>query len=395
MSSDEVSSDVVVIGGGISGLSFAYKIASLGKSVTVLEAKAQAGGCVRSEQFEDYWIELGAHTAYNSYGGFIEMIESTNKIDTLLPRERVSFNILAEGKQQSIVSRLGFIEAALSVPKALWLKRDEMSVRDYYGGILGKGNYERLMRHALAAVPSQHVDDFPANMLFKSRPRRKDIIRSYSLTGGLQSPLNEIGRLPGITVETNARVASIDHSDNRYQVRCEDGRTFESEAIGIAVPCPVATGLLGYIAPSAASALAEIESTGIDSMGVVVPAESVSFEPIAGLIAVDEPFFSVVSRDVVKDEKRRGFTFHFRPGTDEETRISSIERVLETNQFLHRASAVHTLPSPRMGHADRVAGAESALPDGCFLLGNYFEGLSMEDCVQRSFTQVDRYVRGS
>jgi protoporphyrinogen oxidase len=86
-----MSNEVVVIGGGISGLSFAYKMASLGKSVTVLEAKGQPGGCVRSEQFEDYWIELGAHTAYNSYGGFIEIIESTNRIDTLVPREPISF----------------------------------------------------------------------------------------------------------------------------------------------------------------------------------------------------------------------------------------------------------------------------------------------------------------
>jgi protoporphyrinogen oxidase len=281
------------------------------------------------------------------------------------------------------------------VPKALWLKRDEMSVRDYYGGILGKGNYERLMRHALAAVPSQYVDDFPANMLFKSRPRRKDIMRSYSLTGGLQSPLNEVARLPGVSVETNARVASIDRSDDLYQVRCEDGRTFESDVIGMAAPCPVATGLLGYVAPGAASALSEIESTSIDSMGVVVPADAISFEPIAGLIAVDECFFSVVSRDVVKDEKRRGFTFHFRPGTDETTRVSAIERVLETDQFLHRASASHTLPSPRMGHSDRVSRAEAALPAGCFLLGNYFEGLSMEDCVQRSFMQVNQYVTGT
>ena len=36
----------------------------------------------------------------------------------------------------------------------------------------------------LSAVPSQSADEFPADMLFKKRSRRKDVMRSFTLKGG-------------------------------------------------------------------------------------------------------------------------------------------------------------------------------------------------------------------
>ena len=64
------SHDVLVVGGGISGLSLAWKAAQDGKRVLVLEKSARLGGCLHSERTADgYWFELGAHTTYNSYGG--------------------------------------------------------------------------------------------------------------------------------------------------------------------------------------------------------------------------------------------------------------------------------------------------------------------------------------
>ena len=79
--------DVVVIGGGISGLAFALKAAQSGKRVTVLERGDRLGGCIHSERAPSgYWFELGAHTASNSYGGFLDLAVAAGAVPAM--RER-------------------------------------------------------------------------------------------------------------------------------------------------------------------------------------------------------------------------------------------------------------------------------------------------------------------
>ena len=57
---------------GVSGLSYAFRAAKAGRKVLVIEREAaRVGGCLHSHRLADgYWFELGAHTTYNSYGGF-------------------------------------------------------------------------------------------------------------------------------------------------------------------------------------------------------------------------------------------------------------------------------------------------------------------------------------
>ena len=66
--------EVVVVGAGISGLSFAWKAAQTGRQVLVLEERDRIGGCIYSCRYDDgYWYELGAHTVYNSYSGLLDI----------------------------------------------------------------------------------------------------------------------------------------------------------------------------------------------------------------------------------------------------------------------------------------------------------------------------------
>jgi UDP-galactopyranose mutase len=113
----------------------------------------------------------------------------------------------------------------------------------------------------------------------------------------------------------------------------------------------------------------------------------------AFLVPASDSFFSCVTRDPFPDATRRAFTFHFRAGLTREERlrrVCDVLRVQETD-LLHLVEKSVRLPAPKRDHAAKVAAIESALAGTRLgLCGNYFEGLAIEDCVQRAFSEWRR-----
>ena len=60
MSRLPASADVVIVGGGISGLAVAQKLCAAGATVAVLEARPRVGGRLLSHTSEDGLVDLGA-----------------------------------------------------------------------------------------------------------------------------------------------------------------------------------------------------------------------------------------------------------------------------------------------------------------------------------------------
>jgi len=92
--------DLLVVGAGISGLSMAYYAAEAGLKVRVLEQEQRPGGCLHSHRFGDasqFWLELGAHSAFNSYGNLLALLESAQGLDRLRKRAKVGFRMFVDG----------------------------------------------------------------------------------------------------------------------------------------------------------------------------------------------------------------------------------------------------------------------------------------------------------
>ena len=75
-------------------------------------------------------------------------------------------------------------------------KMEGETVESYYSKIFGKRNFERVIGPMFNAVICQKSNDFPADMLFKKRARRKEVIKKFSLQGGLQSITDAIAADP-------------------------------------------------------------------------------------------------------------------------------------------------------------------------------------------------------
>ncbi|UFS72006.1 FAD-dependent oxidoreductase [Geomonas sp. RF6] len=390
--------DTIILGGGISGLSLASYSAGAGRSTLVLERAQRPGGCFHSHRFEGsaqgFWLELGAHTCYNSYTGLIGIMEKHGLMPEILPREKVSFKMLVDSRIASITSQLSFPELLTSAWRLFTLKKDGESVSSYYGSIVGKKNYQKVFGPAFNAVISQRADDFPANMLFNKRPRRKDVIKSYTMKGGLQTITDTLATAPGVTLLTGAEVASLKKVGAGYQVELSDGRSFETAALVLATPPAEGSVLLRHIAPEVAGILSRINVETIETVGVAVEKERLKLEPVAGIIAANDIFYSAVSRDTVSHEGYRGFSFHFKAGkATSDEKLKRIAQVLgvgvgDLQQVVQRESR---LPSPVVGNASLTAEIDRLIAgSGLYVTGNYFAGMAIEDCIVRSKAEFAR-----
>lgn len=388
--------DVVVVGGGISGLSFAFEAGRAGRTVLVLEKEARPGGCLATRRAgSGYWFELGAHTCYNSYASFTALLEACGLRDDVQARAKTHLRFLdgdrlVPGSNLGVLLRLfSWPEAAVSLPRMLGATKDGRTVAEFYGRIVGKGNYARVLGPMLSAVPSQSADAFPAGMLFKSRDtRRKDFPRSFTLRDGLQSAADALAKAPKVEVATGRTATSLAAAGSGWVVTTDDGERHEAGLVALATPPGTASALLAQAAPELSEKTAGLREAVVESLGFAVRASKVSRIPVSMfLVPKSDAFHSIVTRDSVPDADWRAFSFHYKPGLAAEGRLARAAQVLGLGRGdLEEVSERRTvLPSPVLGHEAVVAEVDRLLAGKPLaLLGNWFAGLSIEDCVDRS-----------
>ncbi|RQW83076.1 MAG: hypothetical protein EHM79_17075 [Geobacter sp.] len=244
------------------------------------------------------------------------------------------------------------------------------------------------------AVICQKSNEFPADMLFKKRLRRKDVLKKFSLQGGLQSITDTIAADPAIETVAGKEVLVVEFAADVFTVTTTDGSIFQAKYLALATPSGPAAKLLENSFPEIAQKLGSVLAEKIETLGVIVKKEEATIVPIAALAATDEIFYSFVSRDTFPDFLYRAFAFHFKAAAgSREARFQRIAQVIGTGSFKHIASAEHVIPSLRLGHKKIVAELDGLLAGTPLLLtGNYFSGIAIEDCVSRSLHECSRIV---
>jgi len=379
---------LIVIGAGISGLAMAFEAQQAGKAVLVLEKENRIGGCFHSEivpgDGEPFWLEMGTHTCFNSYGRLLNLLAKLDLMDQMLSREKLRYRMLADGRLVSIPSRLHFIELLSHIWRIFSLKKDGRSIADYYGELLGPKNYANVLRHAFNAVVCQPADYMPADMLFRKRARDKSVQRSYTFADGLGRIIAALEQR--LDVKTGQSIHAIHRHAEGYIVETDDG-VYACDKLVLATPAPAASRLLERAHADIAEHLGWVNEVEIESVGIVIRKEALPLAPAAGIIAVDGEFYSAVSRDFLTHPHLRGFTFHFKPGLlsddDKAQRICTVLGI-SSSDLLYVFHKTNRLPAPEMGHHQLIEELDSKLVDlPLALVGNYFDGVAVEDCLER------------
>jgi protoporphyrinogen/coproporphyrinogen III oxidase len=397
--------EVVVIGSGISGLSFAWKAAQAGARVLVLEKQNRIGGCFYSRRYADgFWYELGAHTVYNSYSGMLDIVVASGLTDKLIQRgpSRAHFGLLRDGNVSwltppKILLKLNWLEAAIHAPFGFLRGKKGRTVEQYYSGLLGSGNFRRVLSPFFAAVPSQSANNFPAEgpgSLFKTRPRREEFPRSFGFSGGLQAICDAIAANPAIEIRPGVAVQSLQPIKDGLRIQLENGEELNAAAVAVAATHTESAAILANSFPALSSAIQGLETVTVESLGTRIARSKCWMPECAFVVPVDDIFFSAVTRDPFPDSNWRAFAFHFRAGLTRDQKIRCVCNLLRVapSDLDEITENKTTLPAPRSNHPKVVAEIRKQL-DGCqriALTGNYFNGLAVEDCISQSFSEWQR-----
>jgi len=387
----------LVIGAGISGLGAAYFAARAGVPTLVLERAPRLGGCMHTHVFrelDDFWLEAGSHSCFNSYGTLLEILDALEQLPRLTAKAGASYLLWGGGRRRSIVAALHPLELLWSLPRLVRLDKNTCTVAEYYGRGLGRRNYENVFGPAFRSVICQPADDFPAAALFRKKPRRKDVRRSFTLPGGLNEIPALLAAQPGVKVRLDQRIAHLEREGAAFVARLEDGSVLCADALTLAVPPDAAARLLAGIAPAAAALVGRIGVAEIDTLLLAFEKTRLIVPRLAGLISVDGPFWSAVSRDFLDHPRYRGFAFHFPGGCyDHDTRLAAACAALGVAPTAIGAQALvaNRLPSLRRGHQTLIAELDRMLAgQRLAVTGNWFLGVSIEDCLTRSHSEHRR-----
>jgi oxygen-dependent protoporphyrinogen oxidase len=315
--------DVIVIGGGLSGLAAALGVKQRGASVEVLEAASRSGGTIGTIHRDGALYETGPNSALDTTPLIDALLEATGTRGDRIETSALAATrfIVRGGKLVALPSsppaflatrafslgaklRLAiepFIErapvgaeesVAAFVRRRLGTEFLDYAVDPFVAGVYA-GDPERLSLPA--AFPRLHALEQRYGSLIRGQiagagERRrnpetaKNRARSFSFRNGMQVLTDALARTVG-RVETCVRVERVERdADGAWIVRARrDGEAIgrRAQSVIVAAPAAEASVLVGELAPAAAQGLAAIDYAAVASVATAYRRTDVA-DPLAG-----------------------------------------------------------------------------------------------------------------
>lgn len=204
MPTPTVSTEIAIIGAGITGLTVAHDLRRRGRQIIVLEASPRPGGLIYTDRIDGYTIEAGADSMLAQKPAAIELCGELGLGDELqplncrgafvlrdlrlyaLPRESLlgiprTWRGLAEYDLLPIVGRLRVaLEPLVPVRRA----REDESVASFFARRFGRATVDAIAQPLLGGIHAGNIDELSMQTLF---PRLVDLEREHgSVLRGLR-----------------------------------------------------------------------------------------------------------------------------------------------------------------------------------------------------------------
>ena len=274
--------DVLVIGGGISGLASAWWLARGGLSVEVWEADQRAGGKILSTRQDGYLTERAASLLLNFRPEVTELVRESGleSVKTArLPSAEACRYLLDQGSLQPLPMRMGAMLASplwslrgklrlLAEPFIFANGSDDESVNEFITRRLGHEMFEKAMEPFIAGTLAADAYQACAAAVM---PRLKELERRYgsifagvlvnrvlrrrtacatdafSFRGGMETMVETLANAPGVKLRSGYSAEELVRQQNGWQATAatlQGQRSVSASHVIVATPAPVAAELV-------------------------------------------------------------------------------------------------------------------------------------------------------
>lgn len=318
--------NVVVVGGGITGLTAAWRVqqARPDARLHVLEASDRWGGKIRAAEVGGVTVDVGPDSFLARVPWARQLCLDLGLADELVAPATGRAYIWVRGRlrplpdglvlgvpagiapllRSGLLSPLGIARAGLDVLLPRRSRADDPSVADVVGGRLGREVVERLVEPLLGGIHAGRADrlslrsvapqiadvaDRHRSLILGLRAQRRSAPPPsadpvfLSLTGGLHRlPEHLRARLAdgGATLTTGTTVERLESlAGGGWRVSCSTGQPIHADAVVVAVPAHAATRLLAEVVPTAADGLRPVHHASVAVVTLSYPAGALDRKP--------------------------------------------------------------------------------------------------------------------
>lgn len=280
----EVSADLVITGGGITGLSAAYIAAKQGQKVTVIEASEKFGGLLSTFEIGGNRLEYYYHHFFTHDEELIWLIKDLG-IQHKLFFKKTSMGVFKNGeiynfnspadllsfKPIHFIDKIKFALTSVYLGKiADWRKHEHISCMEWFKKWAGKSTTASLWTPLLKIKFGSFASKVPLAWMIgrlkqRMSSRKNGDERLGYLDGSLQVLLDKLlERLTamGVTLIKNSPIDKINFSDGKVSSIMSATKTYEGKNYLFTIPGIYLSKLLVAEQPVLAQALDEIEYFG-------------------------------------------------------------------------------------------------------------------------------------
>jgi oxygen-dependent protoporphyrinogen oxidase len=441
---------LVIIGGGISGLAAAWFAQQAGLDYALFEASDRLGGKVLTERLGDFVVEAGPDSFLTAKPAALQLARDLGLADQLIPintRPHATYVLrrgrpvaLPKGMSLAVPTDLGaFLRSPLVSPpgKARVLldtiippRRDnaDESLADFVRRRLGCEALDVLAAPLMAGI---HNADPERQSILATFPRyrvlereRGSLIRGLraapkpttpgappfmALRDGTQALIDALtAQLTGdVRVKTTVhQIESVGarHHAPAYTLTTSTGEQFDADAVLIATPAYSAANLIASFAPEAAEILRAIRYLSSGTVSLAYREQDIRQPIVEGFgLVIAQSEHRPINAITISSEKfdhrapagrvllRVFFGGARSPETlalDDDALLRLVRRELQTllgidaPPLFSRIFRWHNAnPQYDVGHLERVAALEAALPPNLYLAGSAYRGVGLPDCI--------------
>jgi len=318
---------VVIVGGGISGLATAHYIHShLGDKVqlTLVEGGSQLGGKVANQEFSGHLVDTGPDAVLVRAPAMAALLQDLGLGEQIVAPAALGAHVWSRGKlrrlpsgtlfgipdrllpllRSGLMSPAGLARAALDlVLPRRHTSAPDPSIADLVSPRLGSQVFDRLVEPLLGGVHAGRAAELSArstvpDIVALARKNRSLYLglrkmRRHAppatgapvlvtLTGGLGRLVEAlVARLAGDDLRLGSAARVIARVGTGYRVDLAGGQSISADAVVLATPAFVTARLLADLMPDAATVLAEIPYVDVATIWLAYPRSAVG-RPLDG-----------------------------------------------------------------------------------------------------------------